>query len=99
MALGKNQNDSFERLKQLVTEAPVLRYYDQKKELVLTVDASSKGLGATVHAYYKMGNRLHTHKQSTELCSDRERDTGNHLWLHEVSPIYFWTQSICGERS
>ena len=28
-----------------MTEAPELRYYNPKKDLVLTVDASSKGLG------------------------------------------------------
>ena len=35
---------SFKKLKELVTEAPVLRYYNPKKDLVLTVDASSKRL-------------------------------------------------------
>ena len=42
------QEDSFCRLRKLVTDAPVLRYYDQSKELTLTVDASSKGLGAAL---------------------------------------------------
>ena len=42
------QENSFRRLKQLVTQAPVLRYYDPAKELTLTVDASSKGLGAAI---------------------------------------------------
>ena len=39
---------SFEKLKELVTEPPVLRYYNPKKDIVLTVDASSKGLGACI---------------------------------------------------
>ena len=42
------QENSFVALKKLVTNAPVLSYYDPKKPLVLTVDASSKGLGAAV---------------------------------------------------
>ncbi|XP_033756200.1 uncharacterized protein K02A2.6-like [Pecten maximus] len=42
------QENSFCKLKKLVTQAPVLRYYDPVKELTLTVDASSKGLGAAI---------------------------------------------------
>lgn len=42
------QEASFQKLKNLVTDSPVLRYYDPKKPLTLTVDASSKGLGAAI---------------------------------------------------
>ena len=31
-----------------MSNAPVLRYYDPKKELVIQVDASSKGLGSVL---------------------------------------------------
>lgn len=44
----KPQEDSFQNLKHLVSNTPVLRYYDPKKPLTLTVDASSKGLGAAL---------------------------------------------------
>ena len=40
-------NKCFEKLKS-VCQAPILAYYDEKKELILSVDASSKGLGATL---------------------------------------------------
>ena len=39
---------SFNRLKQLLTEAPVLTYYDATKPLVLSVDSSLKGTGAVL---------------------------------------------------
>ena len=33
-------------LKKEIVQAPILRYYDPKKEIVLQTDASMKGLGA-----------------------------------------------------
>lgn len=42
------QNASFETLRQMASNAPVLRYYDPALPLTLSVDASSKGLGAVI---------------------------------------------------
>ena len=42
------QEKSFQMLKSLISKTPVLCYYDHKKPLVLSVDASSKGLGAVL---------------------------------------------------
>lgn len=42
------QEQAFERVKQMVTKAPVLRYYDMHKPLVIQCDASEKGLGAAL---------------------------------------------------
>ncbi|KAJ8361609.1 hypothetical protein SKAU_G00181340 [Synaphobranchus kaupii] len=39
---------SFERLKSLVSNAPVLKFYDLNKQVSLSVDASSEGLGAVL---------------------------------------------------
>ena len=41
-------DQAFKRIKELVTEAPVLRYYDPSEELTLQCDASDKGLGAAL---------------------------------------------------
>ena len=43
---GNAQKSAFQKIKELVTEAPVLGYYDQRKPLVLQCDASQTGLGA-----------------------------------------------------
>ncbi|XP_041362008.1 uncharacterized protein K02A2.6-like [Gigantopelta aegis] len=42
------QDKAFSKLKTLLTEAPVLAYFDDKKHLVIQCDASSKGLGAVL---------------------------------------------------
>ncbi|CAC5423217.1 unnamed protein product [Mytilus coruscus] len=41
-------DEYFEMLKQAVTKAPVLKYFDSKSETTLQCDASEKGLGATL---------------------------------------------------
>lgn len=46
---GENeQQKSFEKLKELVTKAPTLKYYDVNKPVILSVDASSGGIGAVL---------------------------------------------------
>ncbi|RXN08425.1 retrotransposon-like family member retr-1 [Labeo rohita] len=42
------QQKSFERLKSLVSNTPVLKYFDVNKEIMLSVDASAEGLGAVL---------------------------------------------------
>lgn len=43
-----NQDKALNTVKQLVTTAPVLRYYDVTEEVTVQSDASQKGLGATL---------------------------------------------------
>ena len=40
--------EAFNALKEELTSAPVLQYYDPKKPLVLQMDASSKGLSTVL---------------------------------------------------
>ena len=42
------QQDAFKKLKNVITSAPALAYFDNRKETVLNVDASSTGLGAVI---------------------------------------------------
>ena len=43
----KHEN-ALTQVKQLITREPVLRYFDDKKEVTLQYDASESGLGATI---------------------------------------------------
>ena len=45
-AWGPEHNQAFNNIKKEIVQAPILRYYDLKKETVLHTDASIKGLGA-----------------------------------------------------
>ena len=45
---GKAQSDAFDKVKTLISRAPVLAYYDSTAELILQCDASNKGLGAAL---------------------------------------------------
>ena len=42
------QENSMKEIKRMVTEAPILAFYDPAKELVIECDASQKGLGAVL---------------------------------------------------
>lgn len=42
------QNNALATVKQLVTTAPILQYYDVTEEVTVQSDASQKGLGATL---------------------------------------------------
>lgn len=45
---ASSQQKAFEKVKQMVTEAPVLAFYDQHKELTLENDACEHGLGSVL---------------------------------------------------
>ena len=44
----KPQQEAFDKFKSVITSAPVLAYFDNSKETVLSVDASSTGLSSVI---------------------------------------------------
>ncbi|CAB3999682.1 retrotransposon-like family member retr-1, partial [Paramuricea clavata] len=46
--LGSRQEESFQKIKEILTAAPVLVYYDVCKPVTITCDASKSGLGAVL---------------------------------------------------
>ena len=61
-------NQAFDNIKREIVQAPILKYYDLKKETVLQTDTSIKELGASllqdVHPVYFASKLL----QDTECC-------------------------------
>ena len=55
---SKEHDVSFSALKAIASDAPVLRYFDPKLPLTLSVDTSSKGIGAIILQEGGGGNRL-----------------------------------------
>ncbi|VDI06078.1 Hypothetical predicted protein [Mytilus galloprovincialis] len=45
---NKQKQTNFQKLKHMATNSPVLKYFDPKLPLTLSVDASQKGLGAVI---------------------------------------------------
>ena len=45
---GKQQEEAFRQIKEILTAAPVLAYYDVKRPVTITCDASKSGLGAVL---------------------------------------------------
>ena len=45
---GKSQNQSFERIKELLVSKKCLPYYDVQKPVKIQVDASKSGIGAVL---------------------------------------------------
>ena len=68
-----NEERCFERLKELLTDDSVLAYYDVNKELTITCDASSQGLGATLWQDDDQGRSRPVHYASRGL-TDAERN-------------------------
>ena len=63
----------FENVKKVVTEAPVLRYYNMKKSLVILCDASEKGLGTSV---------LQEHRQLAYISRALTDNETRYLQIH-----------------
>ena len=51
--LEKPQQEAFDKLKSVITSLPVLAYFDNGKEMVLSVDVNSTGLSAVIMRKFK----------------------------------------------
>ena len=79
------QEESFNKLKDMATKAPVLAFYNPKESLTLNVDASSYGLGAVIMQKEKPIYSLclaSSESNSTKILTNRERDSGDNFYVY-----------------
>ena len=73
---GPEQQEAFETLQRLCTEAPILAYVDSKTPFILHTDASSDGLGAVLYQYQDNQRRVITY--ASRSLSPGERNYPAH---------------------
>ena len=69
---GPEQQEAFETLQRLCTEAPILAYADFKTPFILHTDASSDGLGAVLYQYQDNQRRVIAYASRSLSPSERK---------------------------
>ena len=91
------QKKSFKELKKAITTAPVLKYYDEKEDVVLSVDSSKDALGACIlqnaHPIAYASRSLNKSKQNyaqieKEMAAIVFGATKFHEYLYAKGPIH-----------
>ena len=97
--------DAFVSIKELITQTPVLRYFDVSEEVTIECDSSDVGLGAVLTQdgqQVTYASRALTNSDRKKLCADRKRMFSNCLccwtiWaLHSGQrhcPSIVWSQA------
>ena len=68
---GPDQQEAFDTLQKLCTEAPILAYEDFKTPFILHTDASSDGLGAVLYQYQNNQKRVIAYASRSLSPSER----------------------------
>ena len=94
--LWQHEHDAAtKRLKEALTNTPVLKFFDPRKQLVIQADASKDGLGACLlQDEHPIANASRgSYWIGAELCSDRKIAFGHCVRRQKVSSIRLWSES------
>ena len=92
----KPQQEAFDTLKSVITSAPVLGYFNNNKETVLSVDASSTGLGAVIMQEDKpVAFSSKTLTPSEKMYANVERELLAIVWEAQMFHTCVWAQRFC----
>ena len=95
MAIGKkSQNQSFERVKELLVSKKCLAYYDVQKPVQIQIDASKSGIGAILLTGWQT-NCIHikvSDSNATKICTNWAEDVSNGIWMSKISPVLIWKE-------
>ena len=83
----ESKEKSFNSLKTLATQSPVLRYFDVHKPVKISVDASSESLGAVLlkdNQPVAYASRALPIKEPAELRTNQERGASCVIWMHMI---------------
>ena len=94
--MGETTKDAFDKLTSVITSAPVLAYFDNSKKKVLSVDASSTGLGAVIMQEGKpVAFSSKTLTLTEKMYANIERELLAIVWGAQVSDICVRAQNYC----
>ena len=98
---GEKQDKAFNDVKRLVTESPVLAYYDPRKELTIQCDASEKGLGSALLQNGKpvaYASRALTETERRYAQIEKEMLAIVYSLERFHRSVHFWSENGCALR-
>ncbi|PFX31924.1 Retrovirus-related Pol polyprotein [Stylophora pistillata] len=95
----KPQQEAFDKLKSVITSSPVLAYFNNSKETVLCVDASSTGLGVVIKQEGKLvAFSSKTLTPSEKMYANIDRELLVIVWGVQKFLTYAYGRKIIVER-
>ena len=95
--LEKPQQEAFDKLKFVITSAPVLAYFDNSKEMVLSGDVSSTGLTAVIMRKFKPVAFSSTTLTLSEMYPNVERELLATVWGVQKFHTYVYGHRVIVE--